>query len=88
MAVARYVTNADGNSCEFALTVADEWQAKGAGGQLMELLIQLAHERGLQTMMGEVLAQNAKMLRLCKRLGFRSMRSPEDPEVVIVTRPL
>lgn len=88
MAVARYVTNADGNSCEFALTVADEWQARGVGRQLMERLMQVARERGLSTMMGEVLAQNAKMLRLCKHLGFRAMRSPEDPEVIIVTRPL
>jgi acetyltransferase len=88
MAVARYVTNADARSCEFALTVADEWQSRGVGGQLMERLMQVARDRGLSTMMGEVLAQNAKMLRLCKHLGFRSRRSSEDPEVIIVTRPL
>ncbi|MEH6585133.1 MAG: bifunctional acetate--CoA ligase family protein/GNAT family N-acetyltransferase [Halioglobus sp.] len=88
LGVARYVTNPDGSSCEFALTVADEWQARGVGPKLMERLMQIARERGLETMMGEVLAQNPRMLRMCKRLGFRSMRSHQDPEVIEVTRPL
>ncbi len=88
LGVARYVTNPDGSSCEFALTVADEWQSRGVGPQLMDRLIHIARERGLDTMIGEVLAQNSRMLRMCKRIGFRSMRSPEDPEVIVVTRPL
>lgn len=88
LGVARYVTNPDGSSCEFALTVADEWQSRGLGPKLMERLIQIARERGLDTMMGEVLAQNSRMLRMCKRIGFHSLRSPEDPEVILVTRPL
>jgi acetyltransferase len=88
LGVARYVTNPDGSSCEFALTVADEWQARGVGPKLMDRLMDIARQRGLATMMGEVLAQNSRMLRMCKRLGFRSMRSPEDPEVIVVTRPL
>ncbi|KZX54829.1 hypothetical protein A3709_07305 [Halioglobus sp. HI00S01] len=86
--VVRYVTNPDANSCEFALAIADEWQSHGLGPRLMERLIDIARERGLETMIGEVLAQNARMLRMCKRLGFRALRSPEDPEVVEVTLPL
>ncbi|QFU76887.1 bifunctional acyl-CoA synthetase/GNAT family N-acetyltransferase [Halioglobus maricola] len=86
--VARYVTNPDANSCEFALTVADEWQSRGVGPRMMERLIYIARRRGLETMIGEVLAQNSRMLRMCKRLGFRSLRSPEDPEIVVVTLPL
>ena len=88
LGVARYVTNPDGSSCEFALAVADEWQSHGVGPKLMDRLMQIARERGLETMDGEVLAQNPRMLRLCKSLGFRSLRSPDDPEVIIVTRPL
>lgn len=88
IAVARYVTNADGISCEFALTVADEWHARGIGTLMMERLIEVAAERSLATMMGEVLVRNTRMLRLCKRLGFTTMRSPDDPDVMVVTRPL
>ncbi|RLQ23598.1 GNAT family N-acetyltransferase [Seongchinamella sediminis] len=86
--VARYVTNPDGDSCEFALTVADAWQARGIGPRLMQRLIEIAGERGLDTMLGEVLAQNSRMLRMCKRLGFSSMRNPDDPEVIVVSLPL
>ena len=88
LGVARYVTNPDGKSCEFALAVADAWQARGVGPSLMERLMHIAAERGLETMIGEVLAQNSRMLRMCKRMGFRALRSPEDPEVIVVTRPL
>ena len=88
LGVARYVTNPDGKSCEFALTIADAWQSRGVGPRMMERLMHIASERGLQTMVGEVLAQNPRMLRMCKRMGFHSLRSPEDPEVILVSRPL
>ncbi|KAA1189152.1 bifunctional acetate--CoA ligase family protein/GNAT family N-acetyltransferase [Pseudohalioglobus sediminis] len=88
LGVARYTINPDGSSCEFALTVADAWQGRGVGPKLMERLMHVARERGLDTMIGEVLSQNARMLRMCKQLGFRAMRSAEDPEVTLVTRSL
>jgi acetyltransferase len=88
MGVARYVGNPDGQSCEFALTVADDVQGKGIGRQLMQLLMNIARDRGLTIMEGDVLAANRKMLRLCEKLGFRVVRSQEDPEVVVVRRHL
>ncbi len=88
LGVARYVINPDGNSCEFALTVADAWQKRGVGPKLMERLMHVARERGLDTMMGEVLAQNPRMLRMCKRMGFSALRSPDDPEIILVSRSL
>jgi len=88
LGVARYVGNPDRKSCEFALAIADDMQKKGVGRQLMELLMNVARDRGLTIMEGDVLAENRKMLRLCEKLGFRIVRSPEDPEVVIVRRHL
>jgi acetyltransferase len=84
--VARYISNPDELSCEFALTVADDMQKRGLGRQLMERLITIAGDRGLQIMEGDVLAQNSKMLRLCNSLGFHTIRDSGDPEVVIVRR--
>ncbi len=86
--VARYIGNPDQQSCEFALTVADSWQKKGLGRQLMLRLIAIAQDRGLEIMEGDVLAQNSKMLRLCAALDFQIQRSDNDPEVVIVRRHL
>tara|TARA_R110001599_G_scaffold353459_2_gene592761 strand:- start:7957 stop:10428 length:2472 start_codon:yes stop_codon:yes gene_type:complete len=86
--VARYICNPDETSCEFALTVADSWQKKGIGRRLMERLIAIAQERGLEVMEGDVLAENGKMLRLCHALGFHTIQNGEEPEVVIVRRKL
>ncbi len=68
--VCRYVTNPDGESCEFALVIADDWQRKGLGRRLMGQLIDVARARGLRSMFGHVLAENRGMLQLCQSLGF------------------
>jgi acetyltransferase len=86
--VARYISNPDEQSCEFALTVADDWQRRGIGRQLMQRLMSVARSRGLEIMEGDVLAQNTKMLRLCTALGFRTEHDSQDPEVVVVRQHL
>ncbi|MBA6414327.1 GNAT family N-acetyltransferase [Parahaliea sp. F7430] len=87
-AVARYVASPESGSCEFALAVADEMQRQGLGLQLMQRLIALAQQRGFSEMRGEVLAQNHKMLRLCRRLGFELKRDPLDGELIQLKRSL
>lgn len=87
-AVARYVANPGGDSCEFALAVADEMQRQGIGSQLMQRLMTMAREHGFHEIEGEVLAENAKMLKLCRQLGFSVHRSPQDAEVMTVRRAL
>jgi acetyltransferase len=79
--VVRYITNPDGESCEFALVVADEWQRRGLGRRMMTLLIDVARTRGLREMVGHVLADNRPMLALCQSLGFESAESSEGPQV-------
>jgi acetyltransferase len=88
LGVARYISNPDGQSCEFALTVADSWQKRGIGRQLMQRLMTVAHDRRLEIMEGDVLSQNRKMLRLCNKLGFRTIHDKDDPEVTVVRRHL
>ena len=86
--VARYAMNPDGESCEFALVVADAWQHRGIGSRLMQALMEAARARGFQTMEGEVLASNQGMLALVRDLGFDVRTSPEDPGVKRVNRAL
>jgi acetyltransferase len=85
--VARYVANPDGRTCEFAVVVADEWQNKGIASRLMTGLMQVARDRGLRTMEGEVLAANSRMLHLMRGLGFVVGRG-DDPAVHVVTKEL
>ena len=79
--VARYATNPDGSSCEFAIVLADAWQGKGLGRELFLRLIDAARDRGLQEMVGYVLASNRPMLTLCEKLGFVRVENADDPTV-------
>ncbi len=82
LGVARYVTNPDGESCEFALVVADKWQHKGIGSNLMTALMEAASQRGLKRMQGEILANNNGMLKLTENLGFRIRPNSDDSTVM------
>jgi len=81
IAVARYVTNPDGRTCEFAVVVSDAWQGKGLGRRMLETIIAVARSRGLEVMIGHILAANEQMLSLCAKLGFRISDHPEDATV-------
>jgi len=83
--VARYVANPDGESCEFALVIADGWQRKGLGRRMMQQLIEVARARDLRSMVGHVLGENRGMLALCQKLGFVVSDSAEGPMVKRVT---
>jgi len=86
--VARYAINPDGDSCEFALVIADDMQGKGLGQKLMVALMEAARANGLSVIEGEVLSNNHKMLKLMARLGFTSKISEEDQGIVKVNKAL
>ncbi len=76
--VARYAIDAGGESCEFAVVIADAWQRRGIGKRMLAKLIDVARKRGLKRMYGDTLATNEGMLRLLRKLGFSLQRHPED----------
>lgn len=82
--VARYATNPDGESCEFAIVIADNMYGKGLGSKLMTVLMDAARERGLKVMQGEVMSQNSHMLKLMKNLDFTIETSKEDDSIKTV----
>lgn len=74
----RYAVHPGGDSCEFALAVLDEWQRRGLGERLLSELIGIARTHGLRSMVGDVFASNAAMLRLALKLGFDVSVSTEE----------
>lgn len=86
LGVCRYAINPDGNTCEFAVVVADAWQGRGIGSRLMGGLIASARGRGLKTMEGDVLANNHNMLKLMNILGFVVHDNAEDPSIKRVVK--
>jgi acetyltransferase len=81
IAVGRYVTNPDGKSCEFALVVGDDWRHMGIGSRIMTALIDVARSRGLKSMEGEILSDNANMISLSRGMGFTVRPIEGDPGV-------
>ncbi|CAK0758136.1 acetyltransferase [Gammaproteobacteria bacterium] len=78
LGVTRYAINPDGESCEFALVVADAWQGHGIGSRLMVCLMGAARARGLKVMQGDILTNNSNMLKLMEVLGFTIESSDDD----------
>ena len=79
--VARYTTNVDKKSCEFALVVSDRWQGKGIAHHLMRSLMAVARDRDLEIIEGQVLSDNKKMLELMRSLDFDIENDAEDSSI-------
>jgi acetyltransferase len=88
LGVTRYAINPDGESCEFALVVADSMRGKGLGHKLLTTLMDAARANGLKFMEGEVLKNNTSMLKLMSRLGFSVETDPEDKDLKFVRKVL
>lgn len=84
LGVSRYYLHPETGEAEFALVVGDAFQRRGLGRHLLERLICVARESAVRRLNGQVLAENAPMLELTKKLGFRPVQS-SDPMVVSVS---
>ena len=83
--VSRFCVARDGESCECAVAVSDEWQDKGLGTLLMRHLIEVARRRGIKRMLSIDMAENAGMRNLAKSLGFDRKICDDYPSEVIHT---
>jgi RimJ/RimL family protein N-acetyltransferase/nucleotide-binding universal stress UspA family protein len=77
--VARFVRVSDGLA-ECAVVVADDWQGRGLGTELLDRLVERAQEEGVERFTAIVLAENADALRLLERLGD-TVRHSYGPQV-------
>ncbi len=88
LGVARFTINPDGESCEFALVVADDMHGKGLGQKLMTTLMEAARAKDLKVMEGVVFRNNSDMLHLMNRMGFTAETSVEDDSLKTVRKVL
>lgn len=70
LAVGRLHRDPGRPEAEFALVVADAWQRRGVGDQLLARLEEAARAAGCTRLTGTLLAENLPMQRLCHRRGF------------------
>lgn len=83
--IAGLSTDPDNEKAEYAVIVRSELARQGIGRFLMEKLIVYARSRGIKELIGNVLSENAAMLKLCADLGF-TMRNDLKLTAVVNTR--
>jgi len=73
-----------GRMCgELAVVVEDKWQGLGLGSKLVDLIVEIGKDIGLNTISGDVLSENRKVIRLLTKKGFKI--EPVDEELIRVT---
>jgi GNAT superfamily N-acetyltransferase len=88
VAVARYEGTRGGDAAELAVVVDDALQHQGVGRALLERLIDVAVERGLDALVADVLSANSSMLGLLRVLGppTRTARDADSTTVTVDLR--
>jgi acetyltransferase len=74
--VSRYARIAGTSNAECAIVVADAWQGRGLGSELMRSLVLAAQARGIECLVGETLAENQRIAEWARRLGFNVCTEP------------
>ena len=82
--VVRITAEPDRERAEFAVLVRSDLKGRGLGRSLMEAMIAFALQVGIGEIYGDVLRENAAMLRLAERLGFERAAVRDAPEVITV----
>jgi acetyltransferase len=86
--VAHFFADPDNRRAEYAIAVRSDWKGRGVGYLLMQSLIAIARDRGIEELFGEVLRENQPMLRMCRELGFTTAPDPRDAAITLVGKTL
>jgi acetyltransferase len=76
--IGRLICDRDFKDGEFAVLVHDAYQNQGLGYKLVDVLIGIAEEKGLERIYGDILTDNKKMLSVCRKLGYVIEEYDED----------
>jgi acyl-CoA hydrolase len=76
--IAHYFLNEKTNFAEVSFLVRDDWQAKGIGTYLLDLLTDIAKKRGVEGLEANVLASNSQMLAVFYNSGYNVTTKREE----------
>ncbi len=80
--VGRLVADADHTNAEFAVLVADAYQAKGLGTLLTNYCLEICKAWGVSQVMAETAPENHRMLNIFKQRGFEFDRTVSSDVVL------
>jgi acetyltransferase len=82
--VSRYARIPGTRRAECAIVVADGWQGRGLGSELMRSLMTAAQARDIDWLEGSTLAENARIANWGRRFGFSVHTEPNSGGLVVV----
>jgi acetyltransferase len=77
MAVGRMTKIPGTEDAQFAILVADTFQRRGLGAELLRRLMAVAKEEKIRHLQAEFLVENSATRRMCEKLGFRLEKAPD-----------
>lgn len=69
--------SASANDAEFALLIADAWQRRGLGTELLRRIVDVARAERVPRVRATILRDNFGMLRVASKLGFSVETAPD-----------
>jgi acetyltransferase len=76
--VSRLILDPNRRRGEIAVVIADKFQGKGLGTKLVDMLIEVARDKGVEALYGVIMSGNMAMIRLCEKLGFAIRREQDS----------
>ena len=70
LGVSRLSIESDGRSGEMAFIVSDYWQGLGLGTKIVDYVLDIAKEKGVESVYAIMLPDNYRALSLTKKMGF------------------
>jgi len=83
--VSRYARIEDTPRAECAIVVADAWQGRGLGTELIRSLAHAARARGILTLVGQSLAENHRIGAWARQFGCPATTEPNSGGLLQVT---
>jgi acetyltransferase len=86
VAVGRLGRRVGRDDAEFAILVADAWQRRGLGTELLRRILDVARAERIPRVFATMLTDNSAMMRIAARLGFTVRAEPGDAEATAEIR--
>jgi len=74
LGIGRLSRTIEAGEADFAIIVSDPWQHQGLGTELMEKLIAIAKDEGINHLSGGIMPGNTGMQKICRKAGFQLQR--------------
>ncbi|MCR5856680.1 bifunctional acetate--CoA ligase family protein/GNAT family N-acetyltransferase [Mesorhizobium sp. J428] len=84
-AIGRLSADPDHVKAEYALLVRTDLQGHGLGWALLRHLIDYARADGIRRIEGIILADNTRMLSMCREVGFHVEHHPQEPGLMLAS---